>query len=51
MYINGCVPYRTKKEKLRAFRDLKREFGESVKIVFKDNLMVYSVKVNRYTYL
>jgi hypothetical protein len=45
--VSGFVPFRNKKEKLRAFRDLKREFGDSVKIIFKDNLMMYSAKIER----
>lgn len=50
MFISGCIPYRNKKEKLTAFRDLKREFGETVRIIFKENLMLYHVNVDRNFY-
>jgi hypothetical protein len=52
MYINGCVPYRTKKEKKQIFKELKQEFGNDIKIRFLDNHFIsYSCVVNRQYYL
>lgn len=50
--IKGYIPYKNKREKLRAWADLKKEFGEKVKILFQDNKVItYSATVNRNTYL
>lgn len=43
--IYGSVPFSNKKEKLATWRDLKREFGDSIKIIIKDNIMTYSCKI------
>jgi hypothetical protein len=45
--VSGVCTYSNKKEKKNAFRDLKREFGDSVKIIFQENFLTYTAKVDR----
>jgi hypothetical protein len=47
MLISGAIPFKNKKEKLAAWRDLKKEFGDSVRVVIKDGIMAYTCKVER----
>lgn len=47
MLIRGCVAYKNKKEKLVAWKQIKQEFGDSVKILFEDGLITYTCIVDR----
>ena len=47
MYISGCAFYSNKKEKLQLWKQIKKEFGDSVKVVIKDGLISYTAKVER----
>jgi hypothetical protein len=47
MLISGAIPFKNKKEKLAAWRDLKKEFGDSVKVIIKDGIISYTAKVER----
>lgn len=47
MYISGVIPFSCKKEKLAAWVDLKKEFGDKVKIIFQEKIITYSAKVDR----
>lgn len=51
LVIKGCIPYDSKKEKLAAWRQLKQEFGDSVRIIFKEGLISYSCTVDRRLYM
>lgn len=51
LLIKGCIPYESKKEKMAAWRDLKREFGDSVRIIFNEGLISYSCQVDRKLYM
>lgn len=50
IYIKGCIPYTNKREKKKAWKTLKAEFADNVKILFDDGLLTYSAKVNRNQY-
>jgi hypothetical protein len=45
--VSGYVPFKNKKEKLSAWKQLKQEFGDSVKILIQDQLISYSANVPR----
>ena len=45
--IRGCVPYFNKKQKKAAWRELKQDFGDKVKILIEDGFLSYSIKVDR----
>lgn len=47
MKVFGTVPYHNKKEKLRIWRELKREFGDQVKIFIQDGFIDYQCRVDR----
>ena len=51
MYIRGVIPFKNKKEKLIAFKELKQEFGDKVRIIFKEGFISYSCRVDRKYYL
>lgn len=51
MYIKGCIPFSNKKERLAAWKELKQEFGDRVKIIFLDGFLSYSAKVDRTYYM
>jgi hypothetical protein len=46
--VSGYISFKNKKEKLSVWKQLKQEFGDSVKILIQDNnLISYSCKVSR----
>jgi hypothetical protein len=47
MLIKGYAFYSNKTEKLQLWKEIKREFGNSVKVVIKDGLISYTAKVER----
>jgi hypothetical protein len=47
MLIKGYAFYSSKREKLQLWKEIKREFGDSVKVVIKDGIIAYTCKVER----
>ncbi|MBL4951034.1 hypothetical protein JK635_02115 [Neobacillus sp. YIM B02564] len=45
--INGCIPYKSRKERRKIYYDLKKEFGDTLEIEFVDNLIIYSAIMAR----
>jgi hypothetical protein len=43
--IYGSIPYKNKREKLSAWKELKQQFGDSIKIIIEDGVLTYSCKV------
>lgn len=49
--IKGGIPFNNKKERMAAWKQLKGEFGDNVRIIIKDQIMSYTCKVDRSLYL
>jgi hypothetical protein len=47
MYIFGCVHFYNKREKMKAWRELKQEFGDKIRIIIREDHLTYSAKVDR----
>jgi hypothetical protein len=47
MLISGCIIFRTKKEKLQVWKELKQEFGDKVEIFIESHNITYTCTVDR----
>lgn len=47
MFISGCIPFRNKKEKKAAWKQLKREFDNNIKIYIENGFLTYTSTVDR----
>lgn len=50
MVIRGYIPFSCKRERLAAWKTLKKEFGENCKVIIDEGFMIYSAKVDRNLY-
>lgn len=48
--VKGYAPFSNKKEKLKIWKELKRELGDSVRVTIKDHFLHYSATVDRNMY-
>jgi hypothetical protein len=48
--VSGYIPFRNKKERMNAWRQIKQEFaeyGDNLKIIIQDGILSYSINVPR----
>lgn len=49
MFVSGIVPFKNKKEKLQAWKELMREFNGKVKIItHPDKYLTYTANTDRH---
>jgi hypothetical protein len=45
--VSGWIPFKNKTEKLTAWKQLKRQYGDNIRIVIEDQIIKYSCQIER----
>jgi hypothetical protein len=45
--VSGWIPFRNKTEKLSAWKQLKRQYGDNIRIKIEDQIIMYTCQIER----
>jgi hypothetical protein len=45
--VSGWIPFKNKAERLAAWKQLKRQYGDNIHIIIEDQIIKYSCQIER----